>query len=113
MKNKKNSTYRIPEGFNPWQAFDNLCGIVDAADHYITEGPASAEHDMDHATRTNVESLLRLLKREIHTLRDYFTALGDETTLKLPLTDADFEAVHVKHAKADEVKESAAIYAIK
>jgi hypothetical protein len=68
---------------------------------------------MDRATRTNVESLLRLLKREIHTLRDYFTALGDETTLKLPLTDADFEAVHVKHAKADEVKEEPALYVVR
>ncbi len=33
--------------------------------------------------------------------------------LDLPLSDSDFESLHVKHARKDEVKEEAAIYAIR
>lgn len=112
MDKKNRNTYRIPAGFNPWQTFDALRGLADALRHFTTEGPGTRD-PIEYSDRCSLDGLIELLQREAHALHDYFTAIGDNTLLKLPLTDSDFESLHVKRTTEHEVKEPAALYAIR
>lgn len=54
-----------------------------------------------------------MLQAHVYELHDYLTEIENSTSLRLPLSDADFEAIHVKHMKKNEVRETAAVYAIR
>jgi hypothetical protein len=108
---KKDTTYRMPEGFNPHLTLDALRGLADALHHGMTEG-SDADDGMSYGDEAARDGLVYLLRREMHALHDYFTQIGDITTLKLPMSEADFEAIHVRRARAEEVKEEPALYLV-
>lgn len=106
------STYGTPENFNPWIALDAIRGLADAIHHMVTEGPG-ADNEMTDGDRAAMEGLTGLMREKAHALHDYFRRVGDITTVRLPVTEADFEAMHVKHAKTDEIKEESALYIVR
>lgn len=104
--------YRMPEGFNPFAAVDTVRALTDAIHHMVTAGELIERAAPKHALGT-LQSLLELLQPEVHTLHEYLREIENSTTLALPGSDADFEALHVKHARNNEIRETAAIYAIR
>lgn len=106
------TAYPLPENFNPWTALDAIRGLADALHQMVVEGPA-AEDAMSDGDHASLEGLTALMREKVHALHAYFRLLGDITTVRLPVTAADFEAVHVKHAKSDEVREEAPLYLVR
>lgn len=106
------NTYRVPEDFNPWITLDAIRGLADAVHHMVTEGPGT-DDEMTDGDRASLEGLTALMREKAHALHDYFRHVGDITTLRLPITEADFEAAHVKHAKSDEVREEPPLYLVR
>ena len=109
---EKKISYRIPEGFNPYTCMDTIRGLVDAIHHFETEGPGT-DRIPSRGDRAGLTALLDQLQLHTHELHDYFNEIQNSTTLELPLSDSDFESLHVKHARKDEVKEPPALYAIR
>ena len=110
--NNKDTSYRIPEGFNPFSAIDTVRALTDAIHHLATEGELIERPAPQHALGT-LQSLLELLQREAHELHAYLREIENSTTLALPGSDADFEALHVNHARNNKIRETAAIYSIR
>lgn len=109
---RKNSTYRMPEGFNLYSTADAVRGLTDAVHYTLMEGPGTDAH-MSRGDRAGLNAMVELLQARVHELHDYLIEIENSTTLNLPTSDADFEALHVKHARKDEVKEEAAIYLVR
>ena len=109
---EKKISYRVPEGFNPYTCMDTIRGLTDAIHHFETEGPGT-DRIPSRGDRAGLVALLDELQHHTHQLHDYFNEIQNSTTLELPLTDADFEDLHIKQVRKDEVKEPAAIYAIR
>jgi len=110
MDRKNNlPTYRIPEGFNPYFAADTIRAITDAIHHLVTEGEMNNRPLPAHAF-TSLQRLMELLQSEVHALHEYLSEIENSTTLDLPFTDAELEALSVeKHF----VRETAAVYSIR
>lgn len=106
------TAYSLPEGFNPWMALDAIRGLSNGIHHVLNDG-AGTQEQMAYGDRAALDGLVELLREQVHALHDYFTHVSDVTTLKLPRTAADFEALHVRHARKDEVREPAAVYSIR
>jgi len=68
---------------------------------------------MSHTDRASLEGLLDTLQSQVHALHDYFIATGDTTAIRLPLTDAELDTMHVKNAKMNEVREAPPLYLIR
>lgn len=108
---KKNSTYRMPEGFNPFSTADAVRGLTDAIHHHTLQGPGT-ERSPRRGDKAGLNALTKLLQAHVHELHDYLTEIENSTTLHLPLSDEEFETLHVKHAKKDEVNEERALYLV-
>ncbi|MBW3567210.1 MAG: hypothetical protein KY410_04490 [Proteobacteria bacterium] len=112
--NKKDTTYRMPEGFNPYSAIDAARGLTDSVRYMLHEG-AGAEPEMRFADKVSLDALAELLRKQVHALHDYIHEIGNSTALHLPMSDADFDALKMKYAKKDEdeVKEERALYLVR
>lgn len=106
------TAHSVPEGFNPWITLDAIRGLADAIHHVLLEGPG-AEDRMAYGDRAALDGLAGLMRDRARALHDYFTRVGDITTVKLPLSEEDFDALHVRHARTDEVKEEPALYLVR
>lgn len=104
----KDSNPRIPENFNPYISADHVRALTDALHQLVTEGEMTLRPAPQRAY-SNLVSLMELLQPEVHALHDYLGEIENLTTLKLPLTDEEFEAISVEQYK---VREEPAIYAI-
>src|SRR5690606_22081024 len=106
------TTYRVPEGFHPITCMDTIRGLADAIHHHMTEGPGT-ERNPSRGDQGGLISLIDLLQQHVHELHAWFIEIENSTSLELPLTDADFEALRGKLGGKDEVREKAAVYAIR
>lgn len=106
---RKNSTCRMPEGFNPHICIDRARALADALHQLVTEGEMT-QRPAPQAAYSNLVSLMELLQPEVHALHGYLGEIENATTLKLPITDEDFDAIAIG---GNFVKESAAIYSIR
>ncbi len=109
---EKKISYRVPQGFNPFSTADTCRGLTDAVHHFLLEGPGTKAR-MTRAEKAGLNSLVELLHQHIHALHDYLAEIENSTTLDLPMTDEDFEALHVKHAKKYEVREPELVYLVR
>lgn len=107
MNNK--DTYRVPEGFDPHTCMDTIRGLTDAIHHHMTEGPG-VERNPERGTRAGLTSLLDQLQHHVHQLHDYLIEIENSTTLELPITDSDFESLHVSNK--NKVREEQALYLV-
>lgn len=112
---KKNTTYRMPAGFNPYISIDRVRGLTDAIHHILLEG-AGTRREMGYADKASLNGLIELLQEHVHELHAYLTEITNRTTLMLPMSDADFEALDVEflRGKGDDgfqgVKEEPLLY---
>ena len=104
------TAYRIPEDFNPCTCVNAIRGLTDAIHHFLLEGPGT-KHVIPFGDKAGLESLIELLQAEVHALHDYLHAIANRTSLKLPLTEADFEALEYGSGR-HEVREATAVYAV-
>lgn len=110
MDRKNNlPTYRIPEGFDPFSTADTARALADAAHHLVTEG-AMVERPVPRHAYSNLLALMELLQPEMHALQEYLREIENSTTLKLPMSDEDFEEISVER---NRVRETAAVYLIR
>lgn len=105
-------TCRVPEDFNPWITLDAIRGLADGIHHVLYDG-AGTKEQMDYGDRAALDGLVGLLREKVHALHDYFTRVGDVTTLKLPVTEADFEALHIGRSGEGEVREEPPLYLVR
>jgi len=105
------NTYRVPEDFNPWNSVDAIRGLVDAVHQFHLEGPGT-ESVIPFGDKAGLNALIELLQVEAHALHDYLHEISNSTTLSLPLTDEDFEAIGYGRNR-NEVKERQALYAVR
>jgi hypothetical protein len=112
--NKKDTNYRMPEGFDAVTTVRNAKALTDAAHQLVTEGEMTSRPAPQEAYASLV-ALMELLQPEVDALFYYLREIENSTTLDLPSSDEDFEALHVRYSKHrdDEVKETAAVYAIR
>ena len=104
-----NRTYRMPEGFDPFDSVNHIRALTDALHQLVTEGEMT-QRPAPQAAYSNLVSLLELLQPEVHALHAYLREIENATTLELPMSDADFKAISVgRHF----VKETAAVYSIR
>lgn len=106
---RKNSSYRVPDGFNPHVSIDHVRALTDAVHQLVTEGDMTGR-PAPQAAYSNLVSLMELLQPEVHALHGYLGEIENATTLTLPITDEDFDAIAVG---GNFVKEPAAVYAIR
>lgn len=106
------STYRMPEGFNPYSSIDAIRGLIDAVHQFLTEGPGT-NRVIPSGDRAGLDALVELLQAEVHALHAYLREIENRTTLELPKSEADFDALDVSHRRIDSVKEPAAVYRIR
>jgi len=109
--NKKDTAYRMPEGFNPYAAMDAIRGLTDAIHHSLLEGPGTAAR-MPYGDKAALNGLVELLHEQVHAWHDYMAELENRTTVELPRTQEELDALDFRNFK-DEVRESAAIYSIR
>ena len=108
--NKKDTTYRMPEGFNPYASLDSVRGLSDAIHHFMLEGPGT-QRVIPSGERAGVNALIELVQSEARALHEYFAELENQSLLDLPRDQEELD--EMKSATKNEVKEPAAIYAIK
>lgn len=109
--NKKDNTYRMPEGFDPYSTADAIRGLTDAVHQFLFEGPG-VERIIPPGDRAGLNALVELLQPEVHALHAYLREIENRLTLDLPTTDAEFDALDVRHSKNDEVKEEQSLYLV-
>jgi len=102
------NTYRVPEEFNPWNSADAIRGLVDAVHQFHLEGPGT-QRVIPFGDKAGLNALIELLQVEAHTLHDYLHEIANSTTLSLPLTDNEFDAINYG-CNRNKVKEPAALY---
>ena len=108
---EKKISYRVPEGFNPHTCMDTIRGLTDAIHHHMTEGPG-VEREPGRGARAGLTALIDQLQHHVLQLHDYLIEIENSTTLELPLSDADFESLHVRNKSKDQVREEPALYLI-
>lgn len=109
--NKKDTSYRMPEGFNPYASLDSVRGLSDAIQQFMLEGPGT-NSVIPYGDKAGVNALIEILQGEAHALHDYFAELQNRTSLDLPLSQEEIDALDFRNSK-DEVKETAALYSIR
>ncbi|MBW3567775.1 MAG: hypothetical protein KY410_07440 [Proteobacteria bacterium] len=109
---KKNSTYRMPEGFDPYDAMDAIRGLVDAIHHFLLEGPGTMSR-IPYPDKAGLNAIVELLRAQAHSMHDYIAELENRTTLELPRTQEELDALDFRHAKDDEVKDEPALYLVR
>ena len=107
---KKDTPYRMPEGFNPFSAADAARGLADAIHWMHFEGPAS-EETVDLGDKLALDALVEMLRSQVHELHDYIHELVNNTSLRLPMNEMELEDLRWKGKNT--VRESAAIYSIR
>ncbi|HEX6927767.1 MAG TPA: hypothetical protein VF267_00855 [Gammaproteobacteria bacterium] len=108
--NKKDTTYRMPEGFNPFSAVDAARGLADAIHWMHSEGPAAAD-TVEFGDKLALDSLVDLLRKQVHELHDYIHEIANSTSLHLPMSDAEFDTL--RDNGFDGVRETAPVYVIR
>lgn len=111
IMNKKDTSYRIPEGFDPQSTINAVRGLTDAIHQFLLEGPGTARV-IPAGERAGLNALVEQLQAEVHALHDYLREIENRTTLELPMSDADFDAIDVRFARKDEIKEEPALYVV-
>ena len=109
--NKKDTAYRMPEGFNPYSAVDAARGLVDSIHWMHFEGPG-AEEVMEFGDKVSLDALVDMLKARVHELHEYIHEIGNSTSLHLPMNDVEFEELRWKGIPKG-VRETAAVYSIR
>lgn len=112
--NKKNTSYRMPEGFNPYSAIDEARGLADAVHWMHFEGPGAAE-TMAFGDKVSLDALVEMLRARIHDLHDYIHELGNSTSLHLPMNDAELDALRYKGSSkgGDFIREEPPLYLVR
>ena len=106
------STYRMPQGFHPSQSADIARGLIDAIHQFLFEGPGTARV-IPPGDRAGLNALVELLQAEVRALHAYLREIENRTTLVLPMNDAEFDALDVRHKRYDGVKEPSPAYAFR
>ena len=106
--NKKDTSYRMPEGFNPYTALDAVRGLTDAIHQFLLEGPGT-QRVIPDGDRAGLNALVEFLHTEMQALHEYFAELENRGLVDLPRSEAEMEALE---RGGNEVREPAAIYAI-
>ena len=109
--NKKDTSYRMPEGFNPYLSLDAVRGLADAIHHFLLEGPGT-QRMIPHGDRAGLNALIELLQGEVQALHEYFAELENRGLLDLPRDQDEIEALDQKLG-GNEVREPAAVYSIR
>lgn len=109
--NKKDTTYRMPEGFNQHASLDAVRGLADAIHQFLFVG-AGTQRVIPNGDRASLNGLVELLQAEAHALHAYFAELENRTSLDLPLSQEELDALDFRNLK-DEVREPAAVYSIR
>lgn len=109
--NSKDATYRMPEGFDPHSTIDAIRGLTDAIHQFLLEGPGT-QRVIPAGERAGLNALLEQLQVEVHALHDYLREIENRTTLELPVSDEDFDAIDVRYARNDKVREAAGLYVV-
>lgn len=107
-----NTSYRMPDDFNPHFAVDAIRALAWAINRFVNEGPGTSMRLKrgEHASLGAMTELLQDIAFDFH---DYFVDIENRTTLHLPKCEADFEALHVRHARQHKVEEPPAVYAVR
>jgi hypothetical protein len=63
--------------------------------------------------RASINGLVWIQQKLVRELHEWLVNIENLTTIELPVTAEDFEKHHVRKQERDEVRESAAIYAVK
>lgn len=100
------TAYHLPEGFNPFFSADRVRALTDALHQLVVDGEITGPK---HAV-ASLHALLEMLRPEAQALQEYLREVENSTTLRLPVSDEDFEALHVRHAGKGDVKEPGAVY---
>lgn len=108
--NKKDTTYRMPEGFNPYTALDNVRGLTDAIHQFLLEGPGT-NRVIPSGDRAGLYALVELLQEKVQELHEYFAELENRTVLELPRSQEELDALDFRFR--DEVREVAPVYLIR
>jgi len=108
--NKNDTSYRMPEGFNPYSAIDAVRGLADAIHWMHFEGPG-AEEVMEFGDKVSLDALVGMLKTHVHNLHDYVHEIGNSTSLSLPMNDAELDAL--RDSGFDSVREEPPLYLVR
>ena len=106
-----NTTYRMPEGFDPYISLDAIRGLADAVNRFMTEGPGT-QRVIPSGDRAGLNALIELLQAEVQALHEYFAELENRTSLELPRDQDELDAMDFRNSE-DEVRETAAVYSIR
>lgn len=68
---KKNSTYRMPEGFSPYASLDSVRGLSDAIHQFMLEGPGT-QAVIPYGDKAGLNGLIELLQEQTQALHEYF-----------------------------------------
>ncbi|HEX7048300.1 MAG TPA: hypothetical protein VF275_12085 [Gammaproteobacteria bacterium] len=101
--------YRMPEDFNPFISIDAARGLTDAIHHFLLEGPGT-QRVIPFGDKAGADALVELLQAEVHALHDYLHEITNRTSLNLPMSDAEFDALDIQHRQDGCVKEPRARY---
>lgn len=112
MEKKNPNIYRVPEGFHPFTCMDTIRGLTDAIHRYMTEGPGT-QRKPGRGNQGGLVALIDQLQHHVHQLHAWLIEIENATSLELPFTDADFEALQLKYTGRNEIRESPALYAVR
>ena len=107
--NKKDTTYRMPEGFNPYSSIDAARGLADAIHWMHFEGPGAVD-TMEFGDKVSLDALVDLLKARVHEMHEYVHEIGNSTSLHLPMNDAELDALRDSSFKG--VREEPPLYLV-
>lgn len=108
--NKKDTSYRMPEGFNPYSAIDTARGLADAIRWMHVEGPGAAE-TIEFGDKVSMDALVEMLRARIHELHDYIHEIGNSTSLHLPMNEAELD--ELRWRGANMVREESPLYIVR
>lgn len=105
------NTYRLPEGFDPYTSIDAVRGLADAVHRFMAEGPGT-QREIPSGDRAGLNALIELLQAEVQALHEYFAELENRTSLDLPRSQEELDALDFRNFKGG-VREPAAVYSIR
>lgn len=108
--NKKDTTYRMPEGFDPHAALNAARGLADAVHWFLLEGPGTARV-IPSGDRAGLNALVELLRGTVQELHEYFAELENRTVLELPRSQEELDALDIRFR--NEVREAPALYLVR
>ena len=103
------NTYRVPETFHPFTCMDAIRGLADAIHLYMHQGPGSRNRP-GRANQGGLVALIDLLQQHVHQLHDWLLEIENLVSFDLPVTRADFEALHASHDGKDEARDEKTHY---